>query len=150
MSTKELGENDMSMAEITLGFKSVSSLLPSEEHCSNHASYLADKISKHKVWTHPVLIDEQTNVILDGHHRFSAARALKLTKIPCLMVNYDSPLISVKCWDTGVEIDKSQVISTALAGKLLNKKSTKHELLIKIPLQYALPIEFLMESSHDL
>ncbi|WP_261594459.1 ParB N-terminal domain-containing protein [Pseudoalteromonas holothuriae] len=131
------------MPELKLGFKALTSLLPSEEHCATHASYLAEKIAKNKVWTHPLLVDKHTNVILDGHHRYSAAKTLKFTKIPCLMVDYNSPLIRVTSWETGENMDKSKVISKALSGKLFMKKSTRHELNFMIPIEYELPIELL-------
>ncbi|WP_125782028.1 ParB N-terminal domain-containing protein [Pseudoalteromonas rubra] len=134
----------MNTPELKLGLKSISSLLPSEEHCEEHANYLANRIAKNRVWTHPLLVDMHTNVILDGHHRYSAAQTLKLKQIPCLMIDYNSPAITLSSWRDGEHYDKSQVISTALAGKLFTKKSTKHKLNFSLPLAYELPIEILM------
>ncbi len=78
-------------------------------------------------FTDPVLIDEGSKTILDGHHRRFIAKFLGLKKIPCWSVDY---LV-----DTSVElfprrknisVDKQSVIQHAQSGKLYPRKTTRH------------------------
>ncbi|WP_338599657.1 ParB N-terminal domain-containing protein [Sulfolobus tengchongensis] len=46
----------------------------------------------------PIVVDENTHVILDGHHRYTAALRVSLPKIPVIYVDYKSPSIHVNVW----------------------------------------------------
>ncbi|MEM2970863.1 MAG: ParB N-terminal domain-containing protein [Candidatus Bathyarchaeia archaeon] len=74
----------------------------------------------------PIVVDINTNVVLDGHHRIGALQALGCSKIPAVFVNYQSPKIGVKTSENGEEYPKHKVIETALKGELLPPKSTWH------------------------
>lgn len=105
----------------------------SEAFCQQHVDELVMQILDKKAWSHPILVERKSNVILDGHHRFEAAKILKLAKIPCMVIDYTNPKISVSCWNTGIKLDKDQIISQSLQGVLLERKSTRHHLDINIP-----------------
>lgn len=74
----------------------------------------------------PIVVDVNTNVVLDGHHRIGALQALGCSKIPVVLVDYQSPKIGVKTSENGEEYSKHKVIEAALKGEPLPPKSTWH------------------------
>jgi len=74
----------------------------------------------------PIVVDVNTNVVLDGHHRIGALQALGCSKIPVVLVNYQSPKIGVKTSENGEEYSKHKVIEAALKVEPLPPKSTWH------------------------
>ncbi|NQV12737.1 MAG: ParB N-terminal domain-containing protein [Parcubacteria group bacterium] len=105
----------------------ISQLKPHEQICPDHLLCLQQKISRDRIFTHPIVIDRTTKIILDGHHRCQALKRLGHAKIPCILVNYRSCQVAIKsrCHQ---DIDKETVIKHALRGKLLRPKATKHYL----------------------
>jgi len=57
----------------------------------------------------PIAVDEETYVILDGHHRLQALKRLGCTKIPVVLVDYQSPEIKVLAQREGETITKEMV-----------------------------------------
>lgn len=68
----------------------------------------------------PVLVDEKTMTIIDGHHRTNAFRILGLSQIPAYLVDY---------WDEVILLEgatKGEVIERAAKGDPFPPKSTRH------------------------
>ena len=59
---------------------------------------LAAEIRMDEALRHPVIIDEESLVVLDGMHRVAALKILNCRRIPACLVNYKSPSISVGAW----------------------------------------------------
>jgi hypothetical protein len=78
----------------------------------------------------PILIDKQTNTILDGHHRTAAAKLLRRKSIPARSVDYlhDHSVI-VTSRRKNIPITKQDVIHAAMYKKLFPQKTTRHQLL---------------------
>ncbi|MEM2875728.1 MAG: ParB N-terminal domain-containing protein [Candidatus Bathyarchaeia archaeon] len=87
---------------------------------------LKDEIESDGILKRPIVVDEKTSVVLDGHHRMGALRLLGCSKIPVYYVNYESEKIGVKSVSEGLEITKRKVIDAALRGELFPPKSTWH------------------------
>lgn len=77
----------------------------------------------------PILIDKQTNTILDGHHRTAAAKLLRRKSIPARSVDYlrDHSVI-VTSRRKNIPITKQDVIQAAMHKKLFPQKTTRHQL----------------------
>lgn len=76
----------------------------------------------------PVVIDAGSWTILDGHHRHAAYRQLGHRRVPCLLVDYDSPLIRLEPRRTDLIVSKRDVVRRAQRGRLLPPKTTRHVL----------------------
>lgn len=87
---------------------------------------LRAEIEADGVLKRPIVVDVRTNVVLDGHHRIAALKALGCSKIPVILVDYQSPKIGVRTSEKGEEYPKRKVIEAALKGELLPPKSTWH------------------------
>ncbi|MEM0374163.1 MAG: ParB N-terminal domain-containing protein [Sulfolobaceae archaeon] len=46
----------------------------------------------------PIIVDYNSNVIIDGHHRWFASRLLKLKRIPVIYIDYTDSRIKVGNW----------------------------------------------------
>ena len=87
-------------------------------------------------YTKPLLIDRETGTILDGHHRYEVGKKLKLKFIPAIVIDYlEDDRIDVTTWpNSNLEIiEKTDVISMALSGKLFPPKTSKHSLSEDLP-----------------
>jgi len=74
----------------------------------------------------PIIVGENTNIILDGHHRYKALVKLGLTKAPVYFINYKDKSIRVKSWREGEKVTKHNVIIAGLTGQLMPSKTSRH------------------------
>ena len=76
----------------------------------------------------PIVVDEETDVVLDGHHRMGALRLLGCSRIPVCYVSYVSDRIGVMSMVKGLEITKTKVVQAAMRGEPFPPKTTWHYL----------------------
>ena len=75
----------------------------------------------------PLLVDFETKVILDGHHRFWASKQLGCKRIPCYCVDYlNDDAIVLKSWRPDMLVTKKQVIDMGLGDDVFPLKTTRH------------------------
>jgi len=91
---------------------------------------LEKEIIRDTILKKPILVDEKTYLVIDGHHRLAVLSKLGIKKIPVILVNYFNPKIKVKSWDNRKRLDKNIIMKAGLSGKLLPPKTSKHMLLI--------------------
>lgn len=109
----------------------VSDLKPHEHIIESHVDEIFDQIKESMQILNPILIDSKTKVILDGHHRYTAAKKLLLKRIPCVCVDYlNDEIIAVYPRRENSAISKKMVIAAALQGKAMPHKSTRHEIKV--------------------
>ena len=82
-----------------------------------------------------IIVCEQSNTIIDGHHRYFALKELGLKKIPVTFINYFSEKIKT---DSKNSYSKYDIIENAKNGNPYEPKSTKH--LIYVKRNYWFPI----------
>ncbi|MEM3580741.1 MAG: pyridoxal-phosphate dependent enzyme [Candidatus Bathyarchaeia archaeon] len=97
-----------------------------EETDPKHLKELTQQIAADKILKHPIIVDEKTNTILDGEHRFNALKSLGCKRIPAIYVDYSSPNIVVQTWRKNYGLTKRDVIEAALSGKRFPPKTTCH------------------------
>jgi len=97
-----------------------------EEVSLDHLIQLKREIEKDGFLRNPIIVDKDTNIILDGHHRFNILKQLNCTKILAYFVDYSSSEIKVKNWGEGEKIMKKDVIKAGLTGKKLPVKTSRH------------------------
>lgn len=79
----------------------------------------------------PIIVDSNSKVIIDGHHRYELIKSKGYEYAPCVLIDYQEPLIlALKKNIQGEKLDKKKIIEGAIAGKLLPQKFTFH--VIKI------------------
>ncbi|MEM2970356.1 MAG: ParB N-terminal domain-containing protein, partial [Candidatus Bathyarchaeia archaeon] len=101
-------------------------LLQHEEVDLNHLKELTEEIASDTLLKYAIIVDENSNVIIDGEHRFTALKNLGCKRIPVVYVDYNSPDIEVQTWRGGKHLTKKDVIEAGLSGKRFPPKTTRH------------------------
>ena len=84
----------------------------------------------------PIIVDRGSMVILDGHHKWTAAKSLGLARVPVLLVDYLADEgVEVDVWpDCGKDsVTKHEVLEMGLSGGVFPTKTSRHTLPFKIP-----------------
>jgi len=93
---------------MNLEIAELKSLSPHEEIVPAFLEKLSQDIKKDGFLKHPIIVDCNSKVILDGNHRTEAMKKLGYDYIPVCAVDYRNPLIQVKCWYRAVEEDSKE------------------------------------------
>jgi len=77
-----------------------------------------------------IIIDEKTNVIIDGHHRLYVLKKLNILQVDVLVINYieDENFIVVN--PNKPKITKLDVIKAGLNDTIMAPKTTQHMISI--------------------
>lgn len=110
----------------------VNSLLGHELVDTNHVVSLLKKISADGHWYEPIVIDEESYIVMDGHHRLEVAKKIGLKKIPCALLNYGQPSVSVYKTLSNKKFNILTIKHAAMTGNKLPVKTTRHVLSVKI------------------
>ncbi len=95
-----------------------------EGFSDERVDWLAEKITKEGLWTKPIAIDDEHNLVLDGQHRLQVARRLGLSKIPALSYPYaDIEVFSLR---PEIQLDWQSVVQRSLANNPYPYKTVKH------------------------
>ena len=84
----------------------------------------------------PIIVDRSSMVILDGHHKWTAAGRLGLARVPVIMVDYlDDEGVLVDVWpNCGRDsITKNEVLDMGSSGDVFPPKTSRHTLPFEIP-----------------
>jgi len=93
----------------------------------SHLDALKQQIKKDQILKNPIIVDEKSLTVLDGHHRLQSCLQLGFTKIPCMLVDYlNDKKIRVSARRPEFQVSKQLVVETGLKGTLLPYKTTKH------------------------
>jgi hypothetical protein len=115
-----------------------------KEHEEIRPSYLEElknEILSDGILKMPIAVDKKTYIILDGHHRLHALKKIGCKRIPVILFNYQSPEIEVLPHREGETITKEMIIRTALAGRRMPPKTSKHMILIEGELKHISVLE---------
>lgn len=84
----------------------------------------------------PIAVDKETYIILDGHHRLHALKRIGCKRIPVILFDYMSSEIEVIPHREGETVTKEMVIETALTGKRMAPKTSKHMIRVEGELKH--------------
>ena len=93
-------------------------LLDKKEILKNNLKYKNDDII-----ISTIIVCSESNLIIDGHHRYTALKELGYNKIPVTVINYFSNHIITDDKDS---LSKNKIISNSLNKNLFEPKTTKH------------------------
>ncbi len=87
---------------------------------------IMNEIESSRILERAIVADKNTNIIVDGEHRYAALKRLGCRIIPVIYVDYNSPSILVQSWHEGKKLTKKDIIEAGLRDKKLPPKSSKH------------------------
>ena len=101
-------------------------LRETEEHNSISALQLANRIKDLGLWTVPIAIEYSTYGIMDGHHRFNAARLLNFTRVPCVLLDYKTSGVKLTSWRTDWDASVEDIFTKIKQSNKFAYKTTRH------------------------
>ena len=101
-------------------------LVPHEEHDEPRALRLALHIGRVGIWTAPLVVERDSLVVMDGHHRLRAAQSLGLPVLPVVLLGYGDGEVTLQSWRRGEVWGPAAVLSSGRSGRLLPRKTTRH------------------------
>jgi len=118
-----------------------------EEIRPDYLEQLKNEILSDGILKMPIAVDKETYIILDGHHRLNALKKIGCKRIPVILFDYQAPEIEVHPQREGEIITKETIIRTALAGRRMPPKTSKHMILIKGELKHISVVETVINVS---
>ncbi|MHA1860485.1 MAG: hypothetical protein ACTSVF_05260 [Candidatus Asgardarchaeia archaeon] len=99
--------NDGNLFHFKIGVLSIGNVFPHEEVIEDSLKKLIRSIKRSKVLLHPIIVDEQSGVILDGMHRYYAFKEMGFDYIGTCLIDYRSPYVAVKNWYRSLSLQHS-------------------------------------------
>ncbi len=119
--------------ELVVGYEYIEleRLLPHEEILEDRLKGLLTYIESLKPYiiVPSILVCADTNIIIDGHHRYYALKHLGKHLAPVVRVNYDSDKI-ITGLDPQKRLTKKEIIATAESKIPFKPKSTQHHFVV--------------------
>ena len=114
--------DDESGLKITIDIIPTEKLKPHEEIIEEAIKKLIKDITDEGVVRNPIIIDENTLVILDGMHRYEACKRLGLKYIPVAAVDYNDPRVGLSTWIRLIKLKNISESEVESRIKLLDKE----------------------------
>lgn len=118
-------------------------LHPTEECVPERIREVAADILRQGCWNEPILVERDSAIVMDGHHRHAFALQHGFARIPCLLVSYAD--VALGTWRDDVTVSPGDIIARGLAGRLYPPKSTRHTLLKPVPHRCHFPLAMLCD-----
>ena len=93
---------------LRLSLVEIAHLRPHEEVIEEVVTKLAQEIQEDGVVRDPLIVDQESHVILDGMHRFNSLKRLGLRFAPSCLLDYMSPKIQVGSWFRAFQVDDAK------------------------------------------
>jgi hypothetical protein len=114
-------------AGVRVDVRPISSLLPHEDTIPSHVERIASEIKQEGIQRDPIIIDSESNAVLDGMHRLAAFARLGLESAVCCPVDYGSKNVNLHRWARVYSSGGSGDLSQALFDAGISRRSTLAE-----------------------
>ena len=84
--------------DLKIAIIDIKSIHMHEETIPEAVQELVAELLRDGVLRHPVIVDEETKVVLDGMHRAAALKLIECIMIPVCSVDYENPSVRVDTW----------------------------------------------------
>ncbi len=99
------------LADFPISLVKLNSLIPHEQIISEELASFIESAKRDKMVFHPMLVDKESYLILDGHHRHRGLLDMGYLNAPAIYINYhDDDLVSVGTWFPLIDKKLGQVI----------------------------------------
>lgn len=126
----------MSHPNPTFELVPVSRLRPHEAIDQRGVQVIVAELHRRRVFHEPIWVSRGSYVILNGHHRWAAMRAIGAHRIPAWVFDYlKDETIRLDRWTPGEPISKDDVLEAARTGRLFPQKTTRHRIRTELPVR---------------
>lgn len=146
MGCDEKKDDQSSLSEFLPGLRielrSIGDLVPHEQVIETRIESRIEKLRGTGFYK-PVVVDDHTSTILDGHHKTEASRRLGLERVVVMTVDYlMDQRVAVDVWPGcgRGQITKEEVLSMAGSRELFPSKTSRHVFTFKLP-DLSIPLE---------
>lgn len=122
--------------EVRFELVPIDRLLPHEEIQDQVLAEVRQALQETGTVLEPILVADGHYVVLNGHHRLAALRALGVKKVPAWVVAYSSEVVELEKWPDAQHdhpVSKEHVVERARRQHLYPPKTTKHRLRVQLP-----------------
>lgn len=88
-----------------LRIKHVNTLLPHERTITSYVESLSEQIKHDGILKDPVIVEQDTNVILDGAHRVEALKRNGIEYVACYTIPYSSQAVMLDRWARVIHLE---------------------------------------------
>ena len=106
-----------SLIPILLALRPISSLRPHEETVPLELDRIISSLRHDSLLRHPIIVDQETGLVLDGTHRLAALKAQGFQSAPCALINYQDPRVRVERWFRVIQGTSLSEFKGRLAGR---------------------------------
>jgi hypothetical protein len=89
---------DTPQIRMEIKFVAIESLYTHEETIPTALNQLKKELHDEGILKHPIIVDTETYVVLDGMHRVAALKSLNCKIAPVCLVDYQNPAIELYAW----------------------------------------------------
>ena len=83
---------------------------------------LAEMINSMGFWTVPIAVEHSKFAIMDGHHRYNAAKKLGLKRIPCVLMDYERSGVTLQSWRPEINVSVEDVFMMISEGRSIHTR----------------------------
>lgn len=102
-----------------------------EGHSKRRVDWLAQKVIAEGIWTRPLALDREHDLVLDGQHRMEVALRLGLRQVP--VVRFDYAQVPLRSLRPNHRFDWRLVAERALKRDIYPYKTVKHDFSEPLP-----------------
>lgn len=102
----------------------VKQLFPHEQTEESRVSTVMAWIMTAQRWTSPIIVDQESLCVMDGHHRLAVAKKLALRQVPCMLTSYRDVILTG--WRIETVPTREEIVRRAHNGELFPPKTTRH------------------------
>ncbi len=99
---------------VKLDLREVKQLLPHEQTISFNLKHLKEAMLNIGHLVDPIIVDDKTSLVLDGHHRLKVLQIIECPLTACQKIDYKSPEIKVGTWYMAVNKPLDEIIKKEL------------------------------------
>lgn len=122
--------------ELRIAIVDIDLLLLQEGVIPELLDQLTAQIESDECLNHPIIVDSESYLVLDGVHRVTALKKLKCTRIPACLVDYKNPAIQIFSWHrtiSGTNAIRQLITQVERIGGEVEKVNHIHKKAIGIP-----------------
>jgi len=112
-------EINCSNLKLRLAMAEIEKLKPHEEVIDALVAKLTEEMRHDDIVRDPLIVDQDDHIILDGMHRFNALKRLTCRFVPCCLIDYTSPQVTVGSWFRAFTVEGAKSVAQEVLSSMM-------------------------------